>query len=413
MSQLRSIYKRGDDDNVQVMPDWRETMDREMLIPVSEREQPAKQPPKRSINDFSTEIKDRWRDQVKPEEIYNDADPLHFANLSNTIFPHMHKNPKVIFGDVHAAEWNISNESGKIIDDERWGIEDADDLDLNAAAGNLFFRFFKFCASSAIIQSVETLIEPFDKGITARVLRLTRLSWYPVDNISFTSALILQTKYNISKYEEYEKYRLEEHERYEKSRLEDREENPDRSKKKLKLNFYATYCCSIVYNPAHLQTLHVILNALNVLLEGYLRSDNEQEDLRAATSRFACYLLEIFQKFEVLATNDPSRLANLAILAWGQKRTMLNFETPDRHALTEAVLREVEVIIQHYSINEAVARQNRQDWMKPIFVPGRAVEDKFLQYTQKNLNTWLYIHATLRALYSSSSVGNRPPRLYY
>ena len=90
MSQLRSIYRHrdyGDDDQV-ITPNWREIMDRELLIPESECAQPAERLPRKRLHDFSTEIRDRWRDEVKPEEIYNDADPLHFANLSNTIVPY-------------------------------------------------------------------------------------------------------------------------------------------------------------------------------------------------------------------------------------------------------------------------------------------------------------------------------------
>jgi len=391
MSQLRSICKRKDyGDGVQVMPDWRETMDRELLIPVSEQseQQPAEQTRRKTMNDFSTEIIDRWQDQVNPEEIYNDADPLHFANLSNTIVPNMHRTPKVIFGDVHAGG-DISNESGKIIVDERWGIEGADDSDLNTAAGIYLFQIFKYYASFGSMPPLEVILDHFTKNIPIRVLKLTGLNLYPVDNISFTTKLILQTEYNIYRYEYYA-------------------ENPDLAKipvppqKRLALQFYAK-SGTVRYNPGHLPLLRKLLCAFKMVLKSYLGLDNEQGDLRAATSRFACYLLEIFQKIEVLATDNPIQLAKSAILAWSQKRTMLQFETHDIHTLTEAVLREVEVIIQHYAINEAMTRQNRQDWIQPIFVPGRAVEDKFLQYTQKNLNTWLYIHTTLRALYSQYS----------
>lgn len=404
MSQLRSIYKRthSGDRVIPATPNWRETMDQELLIPVNEYEKLAEPPPRTSINDFSTEIRDTWRDQVKPEEIYNGTDPLHFANLSNTIL--MHQNPKVIFGDVHTG--GIYDESGKMIEDEHWGIEDSDDLDLNVAAGHFFFEMFNRFARYKSIPTVEALIKIFERDLSSHVIMLTESNVFPVDNISFTSSLILQTRYNISKYEDYVKSR---HEDREKSRYEDREKNQDLedseesidpSLKRFKnILFYGSGGGKIEFNSDHLQLLYALLNAFNFFLEKYLRLDNEQEDLRAATSRFACYLLEIFHKFEVLATNDPIRLANLAILAWGQKRTMLKFETPDRHTLTGAVLREVEVIIQHYSINEAMVLQKRQDWIEPIYVPGRVVEDKFLEYTQKNLNTWVYIHTTLRALY--------------
>jgi hypothetical protein len=365
-----------------VKPDWREIHARVTNEPDSDYEYSSISQKKGNLSKIPAGVLDKWRDQVAEESL--NFDHLSVMGSGTT--------PRIKFGDVEAGD--LSADTGKIVNHGRWHVEDSNDTALDWIASKCCRDIIDGFYKASSIPSVETVMKMAQLMINGNVKDITDKNLFFVDNISFTSALISRLEDIIAKYEHYEKDQSI-------------EKNP-----KFQIVLSSAHAGSVYYRRKTLQLLHVLLQSFNFLLAKYLKSSDEEfdslhedylklsgqeiEDIPSAISRFACDLIEMFQKFKVLAARDPVRFVNSVISGWHQKRKILGLETPtEQRSLTKAVLREVEVIIQHYSIQDAMVRHNRRDWIAPTFVPGRHVEDGYLEYTQNNLNTWISIHKAL------------------